>query len=196
MCSQMRSGAAWKRSELQTVSLQPFRNRLVKSDCLSIFPTNLFSRDQKKCLFPDLLMSFLLLSSALPQRTTADFPPQVRRRRKISSSVAHSLHPNSSETRKKKKKNPTHIPSRKPRNRERVLQKNTRIHSAKCAKSRCGVSMDFPNNQIYVFLKVSIHPSSSVKSFSFFLCAGQVAQTAGVSARLLQAPHTRADTHF
>lgn len=61
--------------------------------------------------------------------TSAFLPPQVSRRRKISSPVAHSLHPNSSETKKH-----TRILCRKHRNRERVLQINTRIRSAKKRK--------------------------------------------------------------
>lgn len=90
----------------------------------------------------------------------------------------------------------TRILYRKHRNRERVIQNYAQpLRLKKSPKSKCSVSLYFPNIK-YTFFKVSVSPSSScsVKQFSFFLCAGQVAQTAGVSAQLLQA-HTLAHTH-
>lgn len=131
--------------------------------------------------------------------------------------VAHSLHLKSSETKthssveanrsgqppKKKKRTST---TRSPSRRGAKSPKNPP------AEPRHYVSVSFLNKPggggfFFSFCsKVSFHPpsssaSSALKQFSFFLDAGQVAQTAGVSAQLpkLSLTHThtlRQHTHF
>lgn len=74
-CAQSR--AASKLPQLQTGSIQPFRNRLVKSDCLSIFHSKLFSSNKKR-LFPDLphLLFFRATTSRTNVCAAAFRPPQ------------------------------------------------------------------------------------------------------------------------